>query len=565
MAGEISFDGSYSGNPLVNAMCVGYARIDRLVRALAAGPGNPLLLVGADTGRDGIGGANVLASRVFDEDSAELRPTVQVGNPFLEKLLMEACADLAENHPDWIEGIQDLGAAGLTSSAIEAAARAGTGLEIDISRVPRREEGMNAYEVMLSESQERMLVIPRREHLDDVLALFKRWELRCDIIGVVTDDGLARIRDGDQEVACLPVQILTDPPEYRLQGEPPASLAELQAFDPSSLPDLPDLLAGQVLEGFHLPPAASRLSPPEAALWRLLACPEIASKRWVWRQYDHQVLTNTVVGPGADAAVMRVKGTRRAIALTTDGSGRLCYLDPYVGGAMAVAEAARNVVCVGAEPLALTDCLNFGNPERPDVYYQQEQVDSGMAEACRAQNTPVVSGNVSLYNETSGEAVYPTPVVGMMGLLEDAERRCQTGFQAEGDLVFLLGAGIEATAASLAGSDYLHEVHGLVAGRPVIDLGLEVRVQRACLEAIRRGLLRSAHDCSNGGLAVAMAESCIACGKGLDAAGLDFGGRLDAALFGEAASRIVVSCSPAARTKASVTSLVSGLDIWIEA
>jgi phosphoribosylformylglycinamidine synthase II len=548
VAGEVSFSGSYAGNPLVNAMCVGYARIDHLVSALAAGPGNPLLLVGADTGRDGIGGANVLASRVFDEGSAELRPTVQVGNPFLEKLLMEACIDLAENHPDWFVGIQDLGAAGLTSSAIEAAARAGTGIEIDISRVPRREQGMNAYEVMLSESQERMLVIPRREHLDDVRALFEHWELRCDVIGVVTDDGLARIRDGDEEVGCLPVDVLTDPPEYRLQGEPPAYLAALQAFDPSSLPDLPDLLPEQILEGFHLPPpSASSPSAAEAALWRLLACPEVASKRWVWRQYDHQVLTNTVVGPGADAAVMRVKGTRRAIALTTDGSGRLCHLDPYAGGAMAVAEAARNVVCAGAEPLAITDCLNFGNPERLDVYYQLEQVVSGMAEACRALNVPVVSGNVSLYNETSGEAVYPTPVVGMLGLLEDVEHRCQMGFLADGDLVFLLGAGLESSAASLAGSDYLNEVHGRVAGRPRIDLGLEVRVQRACLEAIRRGLLRSAHDCSHGGLAVTVAESCVAGGRGLDAGSLAFSGRLDAALFGETASRIAVSCAPDAR------------------
>ncbi len=561
VAGEVSFAGSYSGNPLVNAMCVGYARIDRLVRARAAGPGNPLLLVGADTGRDGIGGANVLASRVFDEGSSELRPTVQVGNPFLEKLLMEACVDLAENHPDWIEGIQDLGAAGLTSSAVEAAARAGTGIEIDISCVPRREQGMNAYEVMLSESQERMLIIPRREHLDDVRALFERWELHCDIIGVVTDDGLARIRDGGEEVVCLPVQVLTDPPEYRLPEQPPGYLSEIQAFDPSSLPDLPDLLPVQVLEGFHLPPPAPDLSTAEAALWRLVACPEIADKRWVWRQYDHQVLTNTVVGPGADAAVMRVKGTRRAVALTTDGSGRLCYLDPYAGGAMAVAEAARNVVCVGAKPLAITDCLNFGNPERPDVYYQLAQVVSGMAAACRALNTPVVSGNVSLYNETSGEAVYPTPVVGMMGLLDDVDRRCQMGFQADGDLVFLLGAGLEAPAASLSGSDYLYEMQGLVAGQPTIDLELEVRVQRACLEAIRGGLLRSAHDCSHGGLAVAVAESCVASRKGLDAAELAFGGRLDAALFGEAPSRIVVSCPPAARADLEALVAASGVPL----
>jgi len=504
-------------------MCVGVTRIADLMPGGAKGPGNLVMLVGADTGRDGIGGANVLASRVFDESSAGLRPTVQVGNPFLEKLLMEACLELAERHPEWIVGIQDLGAAGLTSSSVEAAERAGTGIEIDVSLAPRREQGMVPYEVMLSESQERMLVFVKPEHEEEVRGLFRHWELRSDVIGRVRDDGCAHVRDGDREVARIPVKVLTDPPEYRREGREPAYLKGLQSYDLASLPDLTDATA---------------------ALLRLLSAPEIADKRWVWRQYDHQVLTNTVVGPGSDAAVMRIKGTKKGIALTTDGNGLYCYLDPYAGGVIAVAEAARNVVCAGAEPLALTDCLNFGNPEKPEVYYQMEQVVRGMAAACERLGTPVISGNVSLYNETNGDAVLPTPVVGLLGLLEDVEQRCPMAFQAAGDEVFLLGAGLEATAATLAGSEYLREVHGVVAGRPQIDLELEAGVQRACLEGIRSGLLHSAHDCSHGGLAVALAECCIESGLGLDGSGLGVSGRRDAALFGEGQSRIVVSCPP---------------------
>ncbi len=556
VAGEVSFADAYSANPLVNAMCVGIGRIDRLVRGLAEGPGNPVLLVGADTGRDGIGGANVLASRVFDEASSELRPTVQVGNPFMEKLLMEACLELAEKHPDWFVGIQDLGAAGLTSSAVESAERGRAGIELDISRVPRREQGMVPYEVMLSESQERMLVIARKEHAERVRAHFERWELHVVELGSVTDDGYARVWDGDRPEVSLPVSVLTSPPEYRRQGRKPPGLDELQAFDLSSLPDLhptPPATEGGVAEPFRAPgggtaaggrpPGGGPLTANEALL-RLISTPEIASKRWVWRQYDHQVLTNTVVGPGADAAVMRIKGSRRAIALTTDGSGHYCYLDPYAGGAIAVAEAARNVVCVGAEPIAVTDCLNFGNPERPEVYYQMEGVIGGMAEACRALSTPVISGNVSLYNETNGDAVWPTPVVGMLGLLEDVDRRCGMGFLGEGDRAFLVGAVLETPVETLGGSDYLREMHGRLVGRPRIDLALEARVQRACLEAIREGFVRSAHDCSHGGLAVALAESCIAGGIGLDASQAEIAGRLDAALFGEAQSRIVVSAAP---------------------
>jgi len=526
VAGEVCFADAYSANPLVNAMCVGVARIDDLMPGGAKGPGNLVMLVGADTGRDGIGGANVLASRVFDESSAELRPTVQVGNPFLEKLLMEACLEIAEKYPDWVVGIQDLGAAGLTSSSVEAAERAGTGIEVDVSLAPRREKGMTPYEVMLSESQERMLVFVKPEHEEDVRRLFQHWELRSDVIGRVTDDGYAHVRDGDQEVARAPVRVLTNPPEYRRQGEEPPYLKRLQSYDLASLPDLTD---------------------PPAALLRLLSSPEIADKRWVWRQYDHQVLTNTAVGPGSDAAVMRIKGTNKGIALTTDGNGLYCYLDPYAGGAIAVAEAARNVACAGAEPLAVTDCLNFGNPEKPEVYYQMEQVVRGMAAACERLGTPVISGNVSLYNETNGDAVLPTPVVGMLGLLEDVEQRCPMAFQAAGDEVFLLGAGLEAAAATLAGSEYLREVHGLVAGRPQIDLDLEAGVQRTCLEAIQGGLLHSAHDCSHGGLAVALAECCIESGLGLEGSGLRVSGRQDAALFGEGQSRIVISCPPGRR------------------
>ncbi|MEX1254212.1 MAG: phosphoribosylformylglycinamidine synthase subunit PurL [Dehalococcoidia bacterium] len=529
VGGEIAFEGSYSGNPLVNAMCVGIARVDKLQRARAEGPGNILMLVGADTGRDGIHGAT-FASVELDERSEERRPAVQVGNPFLEKLLMEACLELAEQHADWIVGLQDLGAAGLTSSSVECAAKAGTGLDIDVSLAPRRERGMTAYDLMLSESQERMLVIAKREFEDDVRRLFERWELHCATIGVVTDDGMTTVRDGSEVVARIPVSLLTDPPTYLRDGVKPRWLDELQSYDLAALPDVTDA---------------------NDALLRVLASPEVASKRWVWRQYDHQVLTNTVAGPGSDAAVIRVKGTSKAIALSTDGDGRMCFLDPYAGGALAVAEAARNVVCAGAEPLALTDCLNFGNPEKLEVYYQLEQCIRGMSDACLALGVPVVSGNVSLYNETNGEAIYPTPVVGMLGLIEDVERVVPMAFQRNGDEVFLIGAMLTGDATSLAGSEYAKVTHdGLVAGRPRIDLDLEVRVQRLCLEAAHRGLLASAHDCSRGGLAVALAECCTEGSHGIDASGAAIDGRMDAALFGEGPSRIVVSTPQSAALQA---------------
>jgi phosphoribosylformylglycinamidine synthase len=371
---------------------------------------------------------------------------------------------------------------------------------------------------MLSESQERMLVVVKRGCQDKVKALFQRWDLACEVIGQVTADGLARIRDGQEVVAEVPVELLTDPPLYRPKSRKPAWLRRLQSLDLDSIPDI---------------------SPGEAnaILLRLLASPDIASKEWVYRQYDHQVQTNTVLGPGGDAAVLRIKGSAKAIALTTDGNGRYCYLDPYAGGVIAVAEAARNLVCVGAQPLAITDCLNLGNPERPDIYYQLKECIRGLAAACRRLDVPVISGNVSLYNETRGEAVYPTPVVGMVGLIPDIASLCTPAFKQEGDLVYLLGGG----DGGLEASHYLAMVHGLVAGRPSIDLKLESRLQRCCLSAIRRGIIKSAHDVSDGGLAVALAECCIGGGLGFESFALDSGGRRDQALFGENQSRIIVS------------------------
>ena len=537
VGGEVQMDAAYAGNPLVNAMCVGVGRIEHLLSAAARGPGNPLLLVGADTGRDGLHGAT-FASVEFDEGSEDRRPAVQVGNPFLEKLLMEACVELAEQHGDWIEGLQDLGAAGLTSSAVESAARAGTGIEIDVAKVPRRESGMTPYEVMLSESQERMLVIPKREHLDDVVALFHRWELHADVVGVVTDDGIATVRDGDAVVARIPTRVLVDAPQYTAETERPPDLDRVQGEDLDAQPDL----------------APERAN---AALLRLLGSENIASRRWIYRQYDHQVMNHTVVRPGGDAAVLTLRtsvpgdgaagadgvagaGGSRGFAVATDGNGRFVALDPRAGAAIAVAEAARNVVATGATPAAVTDCLNFGNPERPEVAYQLEQSIIGLSDACRALGTPVISGNASLYNETPDGAVLPTPAVGMLGVLEDVERHL-TVAPGEGDALVLLGAPLAQAAATLAGSEYQAQTLGRIAGRPQIDLDLESRVQRLVLDAHHRALLTAAHDCADGGLAVAVVECCLAAGAGIDAGGAGLGARLDAALFGEAQSRFVVA------------------------
>ena len=522
VGGEVVFSPTYSGNPLVNAMCVGILKKGQLVHATTGGPGHLLMLVGSGTGRDGIHGASGLASRTF-EDERELRPTVQVGNPFMEKVLIEACLEVAGT--DHFIGIQDLGAAGLTSASVEAAASGGCGLDIDVALVPRRAEGMTPYEVMLSESQERMLIVVKKGHEQQVKAIFDKWDLESTVIGTATGDGLARIRDNGEVAGEVPIDILTDPPLYRLQGVKPDWLTALQDYDLDSVP-LPDASAAEVL-------------------LRLLASPNIASKEWVYRQYDHQVQTNTVIPPGGDGAVLRIKGSRRGISLSTDGNGRICYLDPFVGGMIAVAEACRNVVCTGAEPIALTDCLNFGNPEKLDIYYQLEEAVKGIAAAGKALGTPVISGNVSLYNETQGTGIYPTPVIGALGLLEDVSRHCGIGFQGAGDAVVLLGSSsLRGEASSLAGSEYLELVHGLVAGQPALDLTQEASLQKACLRLVSDGVVRSAHDCSDGGLAVALAECCIAGDVGLAVSAVTTG-RWDAALFGEEQSRIVVSLTPA--------------------
>jgi len=521
VGGEIQFAPAYSGNPLVNAMCVGLLPQGALVRSRASTPGNTLMLVGSGTGRDGIHGASGLASRSFEEER-EMRPTVQVGDPFLEKVLIEACLEAARS--GHLEGMQDLGAAGLTSAAMESAQRSGSGVRIDVSRVPRREPGMSPYEVMLSESQERMLLIVKQGHEEEIRELFEKWDLRAVAIGTVTGDGVGRILDGDEPVAEVRIDTLVEAPTYRPPAQRPSYLARLHAAVPPTPP--PDRIGGSLLK-------------------RLLASPNIASKRMVYRQYDHEVQTNTVVKPGqGDAAVLRLRGTKKGLAVAVDGNGRHVHLEPYAGGAMAVAEACRNVVCAGATPVAVTDCLNFGNPRKPEVYYQLQQAIEGMAAMCRALGIPVVSGNVSLYNESQGKAIYPTPIVGAVGVLQQAEQRLTAGFAAEGDVVLLLGAAaLRGEDADLSGSEFLAHLHNQVIGRPSIDMEAEARLQRLVTGLAQDGLLRSAHDCSDGGLAVAIVE-CSMLGNVGFTAEASLSGRWDAALFGERPSRVVVSASP---------------------
>ena len=522
VGGEIAFSKTYSGNPLVNALCVGLVEKDKLLSATVGSQDNLLILTGSATGRDGIHGASTLASRTFESDE-EMRPTVQVGNPFLEKVLIEACLEAAASGA--LVGLQDLGAAGLSGSTIEAADRGDRGLRLDVARVHRREDAMTPYEVMLSESQERMLLIVQPESRAIITAILEKWDLPWIELGRVQDGGRARIFDGELPVADLPVKALTQPMLYRLEGFPSPESEEAAAYPMDRL-SLPNDTANEIL-------------------LKLLKSPNIASKEAVYRQYDSQVQTNTVLTPGgADAALLRIKGTAKGLALATDGNGRYCWLDPFTGGAIAVAEASRNVSCVGAEPIALTDCLNFGNPERPEIYYQLEQSILGMTEACHALNLPIVSGNVSLYNETRGMAVFPTPVVGALGLTHNVDRRAGAGFRSSGHIVVLLGAvAIEGRSESLAGSEYLELCHGLVAGNPSIDLALEAKVQSLCRRAIADGIIASAHDCSDGGLAVALAESCILGGLGFTGS-FDIEGRWDASLFGETQSRILVSTPP---------------------
>ena len=492
VGGETYFDDAYQHNCLVNAMCVGLARRDQLVRARASGPGNPLLLVGADTGRDGIHGAT-FASVQLDEAAEGRRPAVQVGNPFLEKCLLEACLELTGD-PDLI-GLQDCGAAGLTSSCAEMAHRGGVGLEIAVDQVSRREQGMTPYEVMLSESQERMVLVVQRGSEDRFRAAFQRWGLHSDVVGRVIEEPLFRIVENGEEVASVPLQVL-------VSGFP-------ERHPESRAPDIRSLLSADPLE--RTPPWSL-----EEAWLRLLASPNCGDSHWVWRQYDHQVGDDTVLGPGGDAAVLRLRGRGDALALTVDSAHRSASLNPRRATAIAVAEAVRNLACVGAEPLGITNCLNFGDPDRPEIMWQLEEAVAGLAEAALAMGIPVVSGNVSLYNQFAGQGIPPTPTLGLVGLLPDLSRRLGAGFTRAGDLVALVGpAGAGISGVELGGSEYQRLAHGVLEGpAPELDLPAEVRSAAAIRAAINRGLLSSAHDCSLGGLAVTLAESALLGGIG---------------------------------------------------
>ncbi|MFI5395142.1 MAG: phosphoribosylformylglycinamidine synthase subunit PurL [Candidatus Binatia bacterium] len=517
VGGDVYFDAGYNENILVNAFTLGIARAEKIFRACAAGVGNPVIYVGSKTGRDGIHGASLLASAEFSGGEDEKRPTVQVGDPFTEKLLIEACLELMEQ--DAIVAIQDMGAAGLTSSSVEMAARGRMGIVIDLDQVPLREK-MTPYEILLSESQERMLIVARAGREEVVRRVFAKWDLDVSVIGKVTDDELLRVLFEGEQVAQLPIELLTDAaPAYERPAAPPPDFNARQELN---------------LDGLALPGDYNKI------LLALLDSPNIASKAWVYRQYDYLVRGNTMVAPGSDAAVLRIKGTHKAVALSVDCNSRYCSLDPYVGAMIAVVESARNVVCAGAAPLGITDCLNFGNPEKPVIMWQFAESVRGIRDACLAIGVPVVSGNVSFYNETDGRAIPPTPTIAMVGLLEDMDRHTTQWFKAEGDSIVLLGR----TREELGGSEYLALTQGAARGAPPwIDLAVEKQVQHVCAAAIAEGLVRSAHDVSDGGLAVALAECCISAPEHPRGAVIDLQGdiRPDALLFGESQSRIIVS------------------------
>src|SRR5690606_5825281 len=523
IGGEVWFDDAYEGNPLVNAMAIGLMKKEDLIRAEASGVGNPIMAVGARTGRDGIHGAT-FASEELSEETESSRPQVQVGDPFTEKLLLEASLELIRS--GHIVGIQDMGAAGLASSSSEMAARAGTGVDIDTALVPVREEGMTPYEILLSESQERMLVVAKAGHEDAVKAILEKWELEAAVIGHVTDDGMYRVRENGVIVCEIPGEpLVNECPTYVREAREAEHVRKLREWTPSQI------------DTTHTREHAGRV------LLRLLGSPNIASKRWVYNQYDTTVRTNTVVPPGGDAGVLRIRGTRRGIAATVDCNGRYVYLNPRRGAMIAVAEAARNIVCTGARPRAITNNLNFGNPLKPEVYHQLREAMLGMGEACAAFETPVTGGNVSLYNESPSGAIHPTPVVGMIGVLDDIDQHLTVPFKDTGDAVVLLGRNTD----ELGGSEYLKVVHGIVAGdAPAVDLEAERRLQELMLDLNARGLLRSAHDCSEGGLAVCLAE-CAMTGATHFGISVELNDDLDAAalLFGEAQGRIVVSCAAA--------------------
>jgi phosphoribosylformylglycinamidine synthase len=522
VAGEIVFDPAYEGNPLVNAMCVGLMREDQLIRAKAEGVGNPIIAVGARTGRDGIHGAS-FASEDLSEASDAKRPRVQVGDPFTEKLLLEASLELIRS--GHIVAIQDMGAAGLTSSSAEMAERGDVGVTIDTTKVPVRESGMTPYEILLSESQERMLVVAKKGRETEVRTILQKWDLQAEVIGEVIAEPVYRVTEGEMVVAEFPgSRLVTDCPRYSPPAEEDPAIRKLREFDVSSVAELEEE------------------KNPSWTLTELLSSPTIASKRWAYRQYDSTVRTNTVVGPGGDAAVLRIRGTSRGVAVKTDCNGRYTYLDPLNGGRIAVAEAARNVACTGARPKAITNCLNFGNPRKPSVYFQLREAIKGMGEACTALSTPVTGGNVSLYNESPLGAVYPTPVVGMVGLIESIDKVTRSTFASAGDTILLAGD----THDELGGSEYLARIHDLVAGAPpVCDLDAEAKAIDGLLESIDAGVISSAHDVSDGGIAVALAECCIAnldvqYGADVDLSGIaDIASR--SAFFGETQARYVLS------------------------
>jgi phosphoribosylformylglycinamidine synthase subunit PurL len=538
VGGEIVFDGMYAGNPLVNVLCLGIARIDEIVKGAAKGAGNPVFYVGAKTGRDGIHGAT-MASAEFDEKSAEKRPAVQVGDPFMEKLLMEACLEVLKTGA--VVGIQDMGAAGLSCATSEMGSRGGCGMTIDVMHVPQRETGMVPYEIMLSESQERMLLVVEKGREREVEEVFEKWDLHAVQVGEVTEGSRLKIHERGKLVADMPNRALTDEaPVYRRPMQEPSWQHDAQRLDASALATIP---------------AAD-------AFDRLIASPTIASKRWAYNQYDHTVGTNTIAQPGLSAAVVRVKDTTRGLAISVDGNGRFCYLNPYRGAMLAVAEASRNVACAGGEALGGTNNLNFGNPERPEIMWQLGEAVRGIGDACRALEIPITGGNVSLYNETEGRAIFPTPVLGVVGLLDDASKVCTRLFKRTGAPVVLLGDNL----GEIGGSEYLAVMHGQVCGAPpALDLGREAALQKLIVRAIREDLVESAHDCSEGGLAVTLAECTFDSGGIGVTADVPAAGDTNATLFGESASRIVVSTTDeklpallAAAKAAGITAAVIG-------
>jgi phosphoribosylformylglycinamidine synthase II len=517
VGGEVYFHDCYSQNPLVNAFALGIAEKEKIFYARAEGLGNAVLYVGSKTGRDGIHGAT-MASAEFNADLEEKRPNVQVGDPFKEKLLLEACLEVMER--SLIVGIQDMGAAGLTCSTTEMAANAGSGIDIDLDLVPQREQGMTPYEIMLSESQERMLIVAENEKVADVQAVFAKWDLDANVIGRVTDDGRLRVRFHGEEVVDIPVDAVIELcPVYRRPARTPEKVRP--KIEAAAVP-VPDDM--------------------NAVFERLLASPTIADKEWVFRQYDHMVQTNTAMLPGADAAVLRMKDSKKALAMTLDGNSLYAYLDPRTGGKAAVAEACRNLACVGAYPIGVTNCLNFGNPEKPEIMWQFQEVVEGIAEACRTFEIPVTGGNVSFYNDTEGISIHPTPVLGVVGKIDDIRTAVSPGFKSEGDAVILLGENRE----EIGGTEYLRLIHSREDGRPPqIDLEVEKRLHALCLEAAARGWTRSAHDLSEGGLAVCAAECSFFSQEKIGCRlELNDSIRSDTLLFGETQSRILVTAAP---------------------